>query len=69
MARRYGKAGNITVWLNPHKEVDDTQPYFRGKMTVDGVDYEVSLWVDTYVTGTPVPMKLSGQLSVKQEGE
>ena len=60
---RKKKVGNLTVYLNVHKkqEDSDTSPHYRGKMTAEGKNYDISLWINGEVAG--VPIHLSGQLS------
>lgn len=55
------KKGNLTVYLNVHKKEDDASPHYRGKMNVEGKNYDISLWINGEISG--VPIHLSGQLS------
>ncbi len=55
------KAGNITLWLNVHKEADTKQPDYRGKCAIDGKEYDIAMWHDKTVAN--VAVKLSGQIT------
>jgi len=57
------KKGDLTVYLNVFKkdDEDDKAPHYRGKMTVEGKNYSISLWINGDIAG--VPIHLSGQLT------
>lgn len=60
-----------TVWLdiNPMRRADNSRPHYRGTLLFpDGKKQDISLWIDAFVEGTPVPLCLSGEISEKKNG-
>ena len=59
--------GNITIWVDGlGTDENNRRPEYRGYVTVDGEELEISLWINGTVGG--VPTKLSGQVQEKYEG-
>lgn len=61
------KVGTVVLHLNTFWEHDGSRPYYRGNIRVNEVEMEISLWVAEHVPGTPVPMRLSGEISAKKK--
>jgi len=55
------KADNsLTVFRNVFKKDDDKTPHYRGKLRIEGKEYECGLWINSEVGG--VPIHLSGTI-------
>jgi uncharacterized protein (DUF736 family) len=52
------KHGDVSLFANDRK-TKDTHPDWRGKIHIEGVDYEIALWQKTSKTGTKF---LSGRM-------
>ena len=57
------KKGNLTIYLNVHKKIDEDKrtPDYRGKVTIGKKNYEVALWINGEISG--IPIHLSGQVT------
>ena len=54
-------SNNITVFLNVHKKEKEKTPDYRGHVDIEGIKYDVALWVNTNIK--EIPIHMSGQIT------
>lgn len=62
------KVATVYLDINPMWRDDNNRPNYRGTLLFpDGKKQDISLWVDSFVPGTPVPLCLSGEISEQKK--
>ncbi len=65
--QKYDETNRGAIFKNDYKQ-KDTQPDYRGKINVDGVEKEISLWVKTSKEGKSFFSASISEPYVKVEG-
>lgn len=57
--------GIVAIHLDGFHNPLKGQPLYRGNLKIGADEFDVSLWVKERVPHTPVPMRLTGEVTLK----